>query len=309
MKYNRLKKKKVLITGVSGFVGQHLEKKLLEVGALVYGISRDTKKKTHIAGDVRDYHFLENIIENKKIDICFHLAGEALVETGQMNPYQTFQANLLGTLNILEISRQYGLEKIIIASTSHVYGDNKVPYYEKYSPRPSRPYETSKTCTDLLAQSYADTFSLPVLIPRFVNIYGPGDRNFSRLIPKTIQTILAGKSPAMWGGDVIRQYLYIDDAVKAYLDLATADIFTVGKNRICNFGSPDKISVKSLIQLLIKLSGASLSIERVADGREAEIKEQYVSWYKAKKLLHWSPKVPLEKGLVKTIAWYKENTG
>lgn len=307
MKYKSLKGKNILITGISGFVGKHLEKKLLEVEAVVYGTSRSENKGTYFQGDIEDYHFLKDIIEHKKIDICFHLAGEALVETGQVNPYKTFQTNVLGTLNILEISRQCRLEKVIIASTSHVYGDNKVPYYERYSPRPSRPYETSKTCTDLLAQSYADTFSLPVLIPRFVNIYGPGDNNFSRLIPKTIQIILSGKSPAMWGGDVVRQYLYVDDAVSAYLQLATADIPTIGKNRIFNFGSPDKISVKSLINLLIKLSGVSASIQHISDQREAEIVEQYVSWYKAKRLLNWSPNVSLEKGLAKTIGWYKKN--
>lgn len=308
MKYSSLKNKNILITGVSGFVGFNLEKKLLEIGANVYGISRNPKIKSHIKGDVVNYNFLQNIIKSKKIDICFHLAGESLVETGQNNPYQTFYANLISTLNILEIGRNYKLEKIIIASTSHVYGDNKVPYFEKYAPRPSRPYETSKTCTDLIAQSYANTFFLPVLIPRFVNIYGPGDRNFSRLIPKTIKTILEDKSPTMWGGDVIRQYLYIEDAMTAYLDLATVDILTVGKNRIFNFGCKDKISVKSLMNLIIKIYGKNMEIHLIQDGRESEIKTQYVSWHKARKLLKWSPRVSLEKGLTKTIAWYKENT-
>lgn len=306
MKYEILKGKNILITGITGFVGQHLGKKLQELGAHVYGITRNLSDKSHIKGDIVDYGFLEDVIKNKKIDICFHLAGEALVETGQENPYRTFHTNLLGTLNVLELGRKYNLEKIIVASTSHVYGDNKVPYFEKYPPRPSRPYETSKTVTDLIAQSYADTFSLPVLIPRFVNIYGPGDTNFTRLIPKTIQTILSDSSPTMWGGDTIRQYLYIDDAIQAYLDLATADISFIGKNRIFNFGSPDKISVKSLIELIIKFSDKNVAIEIIKDGREAEIRSQYLSWHKARKLLHWYPKTTLEKGLQKTIAWYKE---
>ncbi len=307
MKYILLKNKNILITGVSGFVGRHLEKRLIDEGAHVYGISKSATGKSHIKGNITEYGFLKHVFQRKKIDICYHLAAESLVEEGQEYPYQTFRSNLLGSLNVLEIARTCKVEKIIIASTSHVYGDRKAPFYEKYSPRPSRPYETSKTCVDLIAQSYANTFSLPVLIPRFVNIYGPGDMNFSRLIPKTIKSILSGMSPKMWGGDVVRQYLYIDDAINAYLDLTTIDITTVGKNRIFNFGSPDKISVKELMQRIINLSGSSVAIETVRDKRELEIKFQYVSWYKARKLLQWSPKITLDKGLEKTFNWYKEN--
>jgi len=305
MKSKLLQSKNILITGISGFVGQHLEKKLIENGANVYGISRGANKK-YINGDITDYAFLRNIIKNKNIQICFHLAGEALVETGQSNPYKTFHTNLLGTLNVLELARKYKLEKVIIASTSHVYGDNKVPYFEKYAARPSRPYETSKTCTDLIAQSYAETFLVPVLIPRFVNIYGPGDINFSRLIPKTIRNIFLNNALTMWGGDSIRQYLYIDDAVDAYLALAVLDMSSVGKNRIFNFGSFDKISVRQLVEKVIKISGKNAQIKTIDDEREAEIKEQYVSWYKARKLLKWVPKTSLEKGLLKTVRWFAE---
>lgn len=306
MKADTIKNKNILITGVTGFVGKHLENKLLALEANVFGISHNEKNKKYITADVTDLVALEKIIKNKKIDICFHLAGESLVESGQTDPYKTFQINTLGTLNILELGRKYHLEKIIIASTSHVYGENRLPYYEGYSPRPSRPYETSKTCTDLIAQSYANTFNLPVLIPRFVNIYGPGDVNFTRLIPKTIRNILHDENPTMWGGGAIRDYLFISDAINAYILLAQIPIKSVGKNRIFNFGSNNRTSVHELIDTLIRISGKNLNIKKIEDSRINEIKAQYVSWSKAKRILEWNPEINLEEGLSQTIAWYQQ---
>lgn len=306
MKNVTLKGKNILITGARGFVGNNLMQHLGQLGAHVYGISHSSESKNVIKANILDYAKVSSIVKDKKITICFHLAGEALVEAGQERPYDTFKTNIEGTLNILEIARVYGLERIVIASSSHVYGKNRVPYFEGYTPRPSRPYETSKACMDLIAKSYADTFDLPVLIPRFVNIYGPGDLNFHRLIPKTIRNILEGNNPTMWGGDAVRDYLYIDDAIQAYVALATIAIAKVGNNRIFNFGSNNTISVKELIGKIIALAGSDVEINRVDDKREAEIKSQYVSFKKANRLLHWQPKTSLDKGLEKTIIWYKE---
>lgn len=300
------KNKNILITGITGFIGKQLAETLEQFGANVYGISHSVERKNIFKTNITDYAAVDEIIKQKKITICFHLAAESLVESGQTDPYQTFKVNTLGTLNVLEIARKNNIEKLIIASTSHVYGDNKVPFRETYQPKPSRPYETSKTCTDLLAQSYADTFNLPVLIPRFINIYGPGDLNFNRLIPKTIKSILLGESPTMWGGGAIRDYLFIDDAVSAYLCLAAVDMKKVGKNRIFNFGSNNVISVRDLMQKLIDISEKDVKIQRIEDGRENEIKTQYVSWSKAKRILHWQPTCTLDEGLTRTVRWYQK---
>src|SRR5581483_4622374 len=173
-----LSDKRILITGVTGFIGVKLDEKLRSLGASVFGISKSKSTKNILKADITNFSAIDKFIKAKKIQICIHLAGESLVESGQDNPFSVFRVNIDGTLNILEIARRNKLERIIIPSSSHVYGQNKVPYLEEYVPRPSRPYETSKTCTDLIAQSYADTFQLPVLIPRFVNIFGPGDLHF-----------------------------------------------------------------------------------------------------------------------------------
>lgn len=305
MQNNIIKGKNVLITGITGFIGKALAKRLKSQGANVFGISRSIKSdKENLKADILDYSAVDKFIKDSNIDICFHLASASLVEEGQLHPYQTFKVNTGGTLNILESSRNNNLEKVIIASTSHVYGKNKIPYFESYMPRPTRPYETSKACTDIIAQSYAKSFNLPVLIPRFVNIYGPGDLNFQRLIPKTIKSVLRNSEPKMWGGQAIRDYLFIDDAVDAYVLLANANINKIGDNRVFNFGGSNVISVADLVRKIIALSGKNLKIKKAELEREGEIVSQYVSSNKASRLLGWKPKFNLDEGLQQTIAWY-----
>lgn len=301
-----LRGKRILITGITGFIGSHLADELKKRGAEVYGISRRKGAKGVYKANILNLNILNAFIKKNKISICFHLAAESLVEEGQENPHKTFKTNILGTLNILEASRINGLEKIIIASSAHVYGKNKLPFVETYTPKPTRPYETSKTSIDIIAQSYADSFQLPVVISRFVNVYGPGDLNFNRLIPKTMKNIVHNIAPTMWGGDVIRDFLYIDDAVHAYIALAKYKIPDSKSNRVFNFGGGNKITILDLVNKAIVLAKKKLKIKHIPVAREDEIKKQYVSFAKARKVLSWEPKVPLETGLKKTILWYEE---
>lgn len=296
--------KNVLVTGATGFVGNHLFKKLNDLGAKTFGISRNGDNKSIKKIDILNFSDLESFVKENKIEICFHLAGESLVEKGQADPYRTFKSNIEGTLNVLEIARKNNLEKVVIASSSHVYGINELPYLEDYPSRPSRPYETSKACTDLIAQSYSISFNLPVLIPRFVNIYGPGDLNFQRLIPGTIKSVLENSSPRMWGGGVIRDYLYIDDAIEAYILLGEISMSKIGSNRIFNFGGSNLINVEDLIKKIIKISGKNFKINKIKNERKKEITSQYVSYEKATKILGWSPKISLDEGLKRTVVWY-----
>lgn len=290
----------ILITGAGGFVGSHLAKKLSELGAEVVSMIRRDG-----GVDVAKRDALEPFFHNKP-SVVFHLAGEAVVERGQESPYDTFRTNVLGTLNVLELSRIYAIPKIIIASTAQVYGEGTPPFREDDPPRPSRPYETSKTATDLLAQSYADSFHLGVLIPRFANIYGPGDTNLTRLIPKVLEHILKGKPIPVWGGTAKREYLYIDDAIDAYLMLGAISDVKLERNRIFNFGSGNPIAVWDLIKTIGKIAGAKIKIIKEKDVREGEITDQYVSWEKSKRMLGWNPRVTVNEGLEHTVAWYKK---
>lgn len=302
---NSLKNKKILITGSRGFIGQNLINRFEDIGSIAIGLSHSVADSKTIKGNILNFKSINEIIVKNKIEICIHLAGESLVEKGQSNPLDTFKVNIQGTLNILESSRINNLEKVIIASTTHVYGKNRLPYYEGYSPKPSRPYETSKACVDLIAQSYADTFNLPVLIPRFVNIYGPGDSNFNRLIPRIMKAVYKDKKLKMWGGDVKRDYLYIDDAVSAYMRLAAVDNKKLEKNRIFNFGSGNVSSVREIVDKVLRNTKENIDLQMVNEERTSEIKSQYVSFSKAKRRLSWEPKYTLDAGLKKTMKWYK----
>lgn len=308
--------KRVLITGASGFIGSHLIEELAELKAWVIALSKDKiANKAHTIkqelGSIEDFNRLQSLIKDNRVHTVFHLAAQPIVEIGKESPLKTFEVNIKGTWNVLEAARQGGVQKIIVASTAHVYGDNpKVPYKEKYYPQPSRPYETSKACADLLSQVYADTYNLPVEIPRFVNIYGPRDFNFSRLIPKIIRNILLGKNPKVWDVGTVRDFLYIDDAIHAYLVLAEKDLPKTKRGRVFNFGTGNPINIIDLVERIIAIvdkPSIKLEMESPPDDRSNEIKKQYVSIAKAKKELGWYPEVSLEEGLTKTINWYKQN--
>lgn len=306
--------KVVLITGASGFVGSHLVNKLNLKKAKVITLSKKGYKPLiqglDEIGSVENFERLNEIIKKNKVKIIFHLAAQPIVEVGQANPIPTFEVNIRGTWNILEAARENDIQKVIIASTVHVYGDNpKVPFKEEYFPQPSRPYETSKACADLLAQSFADTYNLPVEIPRFVNIYGPGDFNFSRLIPKVIRSILNDEKPEVWDVGSIRDFLYIDDAINAYLMLAEKKLDNGKRLRVFNFGTGKPIKVHDLVLKIIDLANKEISVkmENPPEERFNEIKKQYVSIAKAKRVLNWYPKISLDEGLTKTIDWYQKN--
>lgn len=295
-----------MVTGSGGFVGQHVVDALKKNDAHVVGVTRHPHNTDEIAVNIFDKKSLNHIIKKFSPTIIYHLASDALVEQGQSEPYKTFTNNIISSLNVLELGRKYNCSRIIMASSVHVYGNQQMPYKESNPARPSRPYETSKTCVDLIAQSYADSFTVPVLIPRFVNIFGPGDVNFTRIIPKTIKSVLFHNNPEMWGGSAKREYLYIDDAVGAYLKLAQVPDNQFEKNRIYNFGTGEPVSVSDLIHTIIRLGGYPLSVKRVNFVRPEELLRQIISWEKARRVLDWKPRISLDLGLVKTMAWYKQ---
>lgn len=305
----------VLVTGASGFVGSHLVRQLISKESKVVTLSKKGSKpstQTHDEiGSVENIQKLNDTIKKYKISTIFHLAAQPLVEVGKISPISTFEVNIKGTWNILESARENNVQKVIVASTVHVYGDNpNVPFKEEYFPQPSRPYETSKACADLLAQSFADTYDLPVEIPRFVNIYGPGDFNFSRLIPKVIRSILKNEKPEVWDIGSVRDFLYIDDAINAYLMLAEKQPVRGKRLRVVNFGTGKPIKIYDLVLRIIQLANKDVKVktETRPEERSNEIKKQYVSIAKAKRELGWFPKVNLDEGLSKTINWYKQNT-
>lgn len=299
MKRHFWKNKKVLITGGSGFVGSHLKTKLMGLGAKISIYDKN----------IKNYNQVYNYFLGNKPEIVYHLAAQSLIEIGKDSPLDTYEVNVRGTWNVLEVCRIFNVKKIIIASTTHVYGDNpNLPYKEEYYPQPSRPYETSKAVSDLIAQSYADTYNLPVEISRMVNLYGPGDMNLTRIFPKIINQLINNKNPKIFDVGAIRDFLYIDDAVDGYIKMAERNLPSVKRARVINFGSGKPIMIIELAEKIVNRFNNKklhLIIEKMPQEREKEILQQYVSITKAKKLLNWKPKVTLDEGINKTIEFYR----
>ncbi|MCU0666226.1 MAG: GDP-mannose 4,6-dehydratase [Candidatus Omnitrophica bacterium] len=310
--------KPVLVTGHEGFLGANLCKRLLELDAKVIGLDIDTNRSVRLldqqqykkivtySGDVRDSKLIDKIIRERRIRIIFHLAAEAIVSCGLKNPTQTFSSNVEGTWKLLESARRKtGIEAIVVASSDKAYGShNKLPYQEDAALLAEHPYDVSKACADMIAKSYAATFNLPVAITRSGNIYGPGDLNFSRLIPDAFRCLVLGRNLVIRSdGKFIRDYIHVDDVVGGYIMIAQCMRGKKLKGEAFNFSNQKPLSVFELLNLVYRVTGKKLQIN-ILNKAKYEIKKQYLNSSKAMKILHWRPKVLLKDGLSSTYGWY-----
>lgn len=312
------KNKKVFITGANGFLGSHLIAALLEKGvrpvALVYEENpgaifeqREYASQTEVVrGNICDLALLEDIIRKYEIDTVFHLAAQAIVDQALEDPLETFESNIKGTWNILEAcKRNPTVKRIVVASSDKAYGEyDNLPYTESTHPlRGSYPYEVSKVCADILSQSFAKSFHSPVCITRCGNFYGPGDLKMNRIVPNTIARLHAGTPPVIRDtGASLRDYLFIEDAVEAYLLLAekmNEQLF----GEAFNFSTNRPYSVAEAIRTISDVMGKHIE-PTVIKTHGMEIRHQCASYDKAKQLLGWEPRHSFEEGLQKTIPWY-----
>lgn len=313
--------KKVLITGYEGFIGSNLTKQLLKYNSRIIGLDiktlrketileeLDFKKIKIIRGSVADYKLLREIIDKDQPEIIFHLAAEAIVGDCLENPLKTFSTNIEGTWKLLEACRQNShLRSIIISSSDKAYGSKaKLPYHESDSLSGSHPYDVSKSCADLLAYTYFKTYRLPVVITRCGNIFGPGDFNFSRIIPETILSALANQTLNIRSdGKFTRDYIYIDDVVDGYLKIAELSERLKLPGEAFNFSNEKPVSVLELVKIIYKIFGRNPDYQ-ISNQAKNEIKNQYLSAKKAEKILGWKAKTSLTEGLEKTINWYQSH--
>ncbi|XBP67517.1 GDP-mannose 4,6-dehydratase [Bacillus velezensis] len=313
------KNKNVFVTGCTGLLGSCLVKELIDQGANVTGLVRDTVPKSNlyqgeqvkqmniVQGALEDLDVIERALGEYEIDTVFHLAAQAIVGVANRNPISTFEANILGTWNILEACRRHPLiKRVIVASSDKAYGDQPtLPYDENMPLQGKHPYDVSKSCADLLSHTYFNTYGLPVCITRRGNLYGGGDLNFNRIIPQTIQLVLNGEAPEIRGdGTFIRDYFYIEDAVEAYLLLAEKMEELNLAGEAFNFSNEIQLTVLELVEKILKAMDSDLKPKVLNQGSH-EIKHQYLSAEKARKLLNWTPAHTIDEGLEKTIEWYK----
>ncbi len=294
-------------------------KELIDQGANVTGLVRDTVPKSNlyqgeqvkqmniVQGALEDLDVIERALGEYEIDTVFHLAAQAIVGVANRNPISTFEANILGTWNILEACRRHPLiKRVIVASSDKAYGDQPtLPYDENMPLQGKHPYDVSKSCADLLSHTYFNTYGLPVCITRCGNLYGGGDLNFNRIIPQTIQLVLNGEAPEIRSdGTFIRDYFYIEDAVEAYLLLAEKMEELNLAGEAFNFSNEIQLTVLELVEKILKAMDSDLK-PKVLNRGSHEIKHQYLSAEKARKLLNWTPAHTIDEGLEKTIEWYK----
>lgn len=294
-------------------------KELIDQGANVTGLVRDTVPKSNlyqgeqvkqmniVQGALEDLDVIERALGEYEIDTVFHLAAQAIVGVANRNPISTFEANILGTWNILEACRKHPLiKRVIVASSDKAYGDQPaLPYDENMPLQGKHPYDVSKSCADLISHTYFNTYGLPVCITRCGNLYGGGDLNFNRIIPQTIQLVLNGEAPEIRSdGTFIRDYFYIEDAVEAYLLLAEKMEELNLAGEAFNFSNEIQLTVLELVEKILKAMNSDLKPKVLNQGSH-EIKHQYLSAEKARKLLNWTPAHTIDEGLEKTIEWYK----
>ena len=309
----------VLVTGADGFIGSHIAKALIDKGVIVTTVVRDLKKTNNldilnlrdkiniVHGDLVNFKDCERALNEYDIEFCFHIAAQAIVGPANRSPLSTFESNIKGTWNILEAYRlSKNIKGLIVSSSDKAYGQQeKLPYTEESPLNGYFPYDASKVCADILARSYFMTYKLPLAITRNANTYGPADMNLSRIIPDVITRLIRNEQPVIRSdGTPERDYMYIRDAVNAYLTLAENLHRKEVVGQAFNFGTGKPVSVLDLYNKIIRLMGKDVKPKILGEAKN-EIDRQYLDSQKAKKILGWESKYDLDSGLKETIVWYR----
>jgi CDP-glucose 4,6-dehydratase len=313
----------VLVTGATGVVGCALVQRLLAGGAHVVCFVRDNDpasalhssgggaiERVSVAnGRLEVFEHVKTAIVEHEVDTVFHLGAQAIVGVGQRDPMGTFESNIRGTYHVLEACRLYGdkVKRIVIASSDKAYGEcESLPYVESTPLRASNPYDVSKSCADLIAQSYAASYSMPVAIARCGNIFGPGDLNWSRLVPGTIRSLLQGERPVIRSdGTLVRDYLYVEDAVDAYIALANWCDCSTNRQTAFNFSSNKTLTVLEMTRLIQEACGRADLAPMVQGEVRGEIHSQHLDCTRAKNELAWRARHDLADALATTVRWYR----
>jgi CDP-glucose 4,6-dehydratase len=312
----------VLVTGSTGLLGSWLTRALIERGAVVVALIRDWVPQSElirtctldrvrsVRGDVRDQETVERALGEYEIDTAFHLAAQTIVGIANRNPLSTFESNIRGSWTVLEACRRSpAVRQVIVASSDKAYGAHeKLPYLEDAPLQGRHPYDVSKSCADLIAQSYWATYGLPVCVTRCGNLYGGGDLNWNRIVPGTIRSALHSERPIIRSdGTCVRDYFYVEDAALAYLMLAeqlAARPELAGQ--AFNFSNESQLSVLAIARLILGLMGCEDLEPEVRGKAPNEIGHQFLDASKARKVLGWRARFSLEDGLSQTIDWYTQ---
>ncbi|MEZ0230873.1 MAG: GDP-mannose 4,6-dehydratase [Planctomycetota bacterium] len=313
--------RRVFVTGATGLLGSWVVKDLVDRGAHVVALVRDhvpgsnlvrlglDRRVDTVRGALEDRELLERALGEYEVATVIHLAAQTIVGIANRNPVSTFESNVRGTWNLLEACRRSPLvREIVVASSDKAYGDQEVLPYAEEAPLEGRhPYDVSKSCADLIARSYFETYASPVCITRCGNFYGGGDLNWNRIVPGTIRSVLRGERPVIRSdGKFVRDYFYVKDGARAVLHLVermAQDRALLGE--AFNFSNELQVTVLDLVARILALMDSKL-VPDVKNEATHEIVHQYLSAKKARERLGWTPAWDLERGLRETVDWYRE---
>lgn len=310
----------VLVTGAYGLLGSWLVEALLDGGHRVVVVKRDDTTGSPLIdlgleprveivhGDICTNGLIARALAEYEVSSVFHLAAQTLVPTATKMPLSTFETNIRGTWLLLEACRAHGAGRVVVASSDKAYGPHaELPYRETHALAPVYPYDVSKAATDMLARSYWHTWGLPVAVTRFANLYGGGDTNRSRLIPEAIDAALSGRRPIVRSdGSPERDFLYVEDAVRAYLAIWEALSRGQGRGEAFNAGGGRPHRVLDVVELICRLAGTDLEPDvRGAGTPKGEIDRQWVDASKLREMTGWEPEHTLEQGLERTLDFYR----
>jgi CDP-glucose 4,6-dehydratase len=316
-----------LVTGAHGFVASHLVRALLERGDSVRVLDRPDPRLADVGGprrssldllglrdqvelsegDLRDADSVTAAVDG--CDSVFHLAAQTIVGVARESPLETMEVNVRGAWNVFEACREHDVARVVFASSDKAYGSSpELPYREDFPLRAANTYDASKAAADIVARSYATTYGLPLAVTRFANIYGGGDLNFSRLIPETTIAVLDRRPPLIRSdGSPERDFLYVDDAVAAYLAIEAALDADGARGEAFNAGGEQPHSVREVVDLIAATAATGIEPEYLGSGTpDGEIDRQYVDSTKLRELTGWCPRVELSDGLGLTLDWYRD---
>ena len=312
----------VLVTGATGLLGGWLVKQLLRERAEVIAIVRDHSPSSMavseklldrcvvVRGSITDAALVSRTLAEYSPKTVFHLAAQTQVGTAQKDPVGTLEANVQGSWVLLQACRECNTPQVLVASSDKAYGaSDDLPYLETHPLLGRFPYEVSKSCCDLIAQMYAITYALPVCILRCGNLFGGGDLNFARAIPGVIRDTLNGRRFAIRSdGKCVRDFLYVEDAVRAYMRVAEClEENPSLSGEAFNFSMEVKLSVLEIVDKVLRVMDREDLVPIVQNTASNEIREQYMLSTKARDLLNWAPVFDMEEGLTRTVDWYREH--
>ena len=311
------KKRNVFITGSTGLLGFWIAKYLSDYKANIIALIHNDipqpfiktfSRITVVKGEVTDYKKILSLLNKHNIEIVFPLAAQTISPVANTNPIHTFETNIKGAWITLEACRNSKtVKRIIFPSTDKVYGEEeRLPYTENSRLTAKRPYTVSKSCADLIAQSYHASYNLPICITRFGNFFGGGDLRFDRLVPSVIYSALYNKPLVVRSdGKYMRDFIYVEDAARACIELTEVmDSLKILGNAF-NFSYEKPFEVLELVELILKKMESPVK-PRVLGLTLNEVRDQYLSSKKSRTLLGWKPSFTVEQGIERTIKWYRD---